>query len=127
MQKLLTELDEIGINTLGGLQRFNFNTELYLGFIQKVLNDQSFLMLDNAVQNNDNKQVLIYASAIQGIASNLGFVSIESKCKKICNLVYHNESIKKEFKDLKKVYTKTIIKLIYVLKGGINEGFNNLS
>lgn len=117
MQKLLMELDAIGINTIGGLQRFNFDQEVYLGFIEKFLNDQSFTMLDYAIKNKDYNLVLIYSSAMQGIASNLGFVSIESKCNGLSNAVYYNKKINKEYEDLKKVYFKTVMRLLIVFKG----------
>lgn len=116
MQELL-KLNEIGVNINSGLNRFNNNIETYLGFIDKFINDQSFKKLEKAILRNDNDQALIYASAVQGIASNLGIVSLESKCKEICHLIHDHQDVKKIYYETHHHYHKTILQLIGCLRG----------
>jgi hypothetical protein len=116
MQELLLKLNDMGINIASGLHRFNNNANIYLNFIDKFINDQSFEKLEKAIMRKDYDEALIYASAVQGIASNLGIVDLELKCKNICYLIHDHKDVKEAYYEIDKYYHKIILQLLCCLR-----------
>lgn len=97
----LLKLKEIGVDIDGTISRLCNNVDLYKKLLIKFLEDKNFEMLIDSLENNDYKNIEIYAHTLKGLSSNLGFVELSKACAEMV------ESIRKEeFHSLDEVMEK---------------------
>lgn len=76
MQQVLEQLIQAGANINESLPRFMGNEELYIKFLGKFLDDQSYQNLKEALDAGDADQTFKTAHTLKGVAANLGLTPI---------------------------------------------------
>ena len=101
-------LRDDGIEVERGLRRYLGNQEKYIKNIQQITEDESFLLLGDALKKGNYKDAFEYAHAAKSLCSNLSFkILYEETCvlvdelrgNKRDNALNHYEHIWKAYND----------------------------
>lgn len=88
---LLDELQANGVDVERTLERFLGNETLYLRFLRKFPQDQSFQNTMDALQQYDFQVALHNAHTLKGLAANLGLDSLSFLCNELVTRIRHND------------------------------------
>jgi HPt (histidine-containing phosphotransfer) domain-containing protein len=86
MNKVLKGLYEIGVDVDGSLERFGYNERIYLKFLEKFVDEPSFINLGQNLKDAQIDNAIILTCSIKGMACTLGF----NKLADLCNGIYHS-------------------------------------
>lgn len=69
-----------GVNTEETLKRFAGNQGLWKHFVQKILQDNTFAQLEEAVAHQDYQEIRNLAHTLKGTSGNLGLQGLSDRC-----------------------------------------------
>nr|WP_317282132.1 Hpt domain-containing protein [uncultured Sellimonas sp.] len=105
----IKELSEkTGCNLEAALTRFGGMEALYVRLLKKFLEDQSFMQLKEAVEQQDMQTVEHAAHTLKGVAGNLGLDVLQDSSAEIVQAVRegHSEQIEELFFKCSKDYDR---------------------
>lgn len=76
MNDLLMELQQLGMDVTGALERFVNNEALYVKFLKKFLDDPNMDALIKSISLHDYENALKYAHTLKGVTGNLGLTTL---------------------------------------------------
>ncbi len=85
-EKLISELNAIGVDTGSALNRFMGNTNLYAKFLLKFPKDDNFSKLKAAIDVKDKDGAFMSAHTVKGVAANLGLDPISAKIEQLVEI-----------------------------------------
>lgn len=100
-----------GVNYDEGLKRFSGNTALYEKFICKYADDNSFMLLKDAMQNKDYQAAFEYAHTLKSVTGSLSFSEMFASVKRLTDFLRagnNYEKAREEFTETEKQYTNII-------------------
>ncbi len=83
----IQSLQEKGANTKEGLERCLNNEQIYLRLVKKVLTDESFEKLKNAIAENDLDTAFTVAHNLKGSSGNLSLTPLYNSLVEITELL----------------------------------------
>lgn len=76
-------LEKCGVNFDVTLERFMGNEDLYFKFLKKFLNDESYSLLLNCIDEKDFEKAFSAAHTLKGVSANLGLDNLNNSTQKI--------------------------------------------
>jgi HPt (histidine-containing phosphotransfer) domain-containing protein len=91
-------------------ERFDGDEEMIIEFLKKFENDNTFYMLEKAVEEYDIKAMMVYSHDLKGLCANLGIIKLSSLCKDMSNELKNNilSNIPSRFNNIRKEYLRVI-------------------
>lgn len=77
---MIRRLQEAGVDVAGSVNRFSGNEALYLRFVERFREDETYSQLCRAYQKGDHEQLLTAAHTLKGVAANLGMNALSDVC-----------------------------------------------
>ena len=72
MAKIFDKLDQWGCDTIGAMDRFLEDEELYVTCLETVITDEAFEKLGQALKEQKIQDAFEYAHTLKGVLANLG-------------------------------------------------------
>lgn len=91
-QNWISALQDAGFETTQTLQRFSGNEALYLRFLNKFTEDDTFSKLAPALMAGDFESTLIAAHTLKGVAGNLGLTRLWHACSQMVSLIRQGDT-----------------------------------
>ncbi|MDD7402558.1 MAG: Hpt domain-containing protein [Butyribacter sp.] len=76
MEKLISDLQNLGCDMEGAMERFLDDEEFYVECYEKVINDAGFWELKDALEEHDVKKSFECAHTLKGVIANMGLTSL---------------------------------------------------
>ena len=73
---MIRRLQEAGVDVAGSVNRFSGNEALYLRFVERFREDETYSQLCRAYQKGDHEQLLTAAHTLKGVAGNLSMKDV---------------------------------------------------
>lgn len=113
MDNLVKEsLENIGVNVEKTLARFMNKEEMFLRFLGKFLEEESFKKLELSVSEKNYDEAFKHAHTLKGVSANLGLGDVIENAsmitEKLREAPYDEEAIEKIMTDLSDKYEKTV-------------------
>ena len=86
-----TKLEELGADVDNTILRFMGKEDLYLKFLNKFQNDQSFANIEKYLAEENAEEAFKAAHTLKGVAANLGLDPIAGCASEITELLRHKE------------------------------------
>lgn len=111
--EMIARLADNGVDTKGTLNRFAGSEELYVKFLNKFLDDETFAGIKPAFDSNDKEMALNTTHTLKGVSGNLGMTRLYEACSKTVELIRADEfdKAKASYKEVEDAY-KEICNLI---------------
>jgi HPt (histidine-containing phosphotransfer) domain-containing protein len=93
MQNNCRKLIEMGIDAGSVINRLGGNEVLYLAICRKFINDPTYNLLKEALQNKDAPSAQLYIHTLKGIAANLGFIRLELISKSLSENIHSKDYV----------------------------------
>lgn len=106
MSELIEKLKSAGMDTEGTLKRFAGNEELYVKFLKKFPEDETFSQIAPALESNDFEQALTTSHTLKGVSGNLGMTRLYEACSNTVSLIRaeDHDKAKESYVELKNAY-----------------------
>jgi len=91
MDRLIDNLNKIGIDTEGVLHKLGGNEVVYISICKKFLSDINYIMFIASMEANDMNLAGMYIHTLKGVASNLGFNKMSYLCNEILTDIKDND------------------------------------
>lgn len=103
----------LDVDVAAAVNRFGGMEILYIKYLKKFLQDDTFQNLEKSVEQKDMKLTEMYAHTLKGVAANLGLEKIRISADCVVQAVRQNEYAKVDFlfSDCKEEYTRAITML----------------
>ncbi|WP_310602536.1 Hpt domain-containing protein [Anaerosporobacter sp.] len=79
-ENTLQELEAAGIDVTAGINRFLGDDSIYLSFLLRFPQEESFGQLESAIQQSKWQEATEYAHALKGLCGNLGLNKLFQIC-----------------------------------------------
>ncbi len=109
-QKKIEMLENGGIDVAGTVARFSGNQDLFLMFLNKFTNDDSFNKIAPAFAANDAQEALNTTHSLKGVSGNLGMSELYDACSNTVALLRADkyEEAKASYQAIETAYHKVI-------------------
>lgn len=106
MNELITKFKEAGNDADGTLARFSGNEDLFLKFLTKFPEDETFKQIAPAFDNNDFEQALATTHTLKGVSGNLGMTKLYEATSNTVALIRAKEydKAKESYAEIKSAY-----------------------
>lgn len=105
-------LEKVGVNFEIIMERFSDNTAIYLSFVRKFCNDDTYSLFVQYIKNKDYEKAADKIHEIKGIAANLGFKNLCNISEEIFSCISKREwdyldelleILKKDYEDIRNI------------------------
>lgn len=94
------------------LRRFGGNRTLYLRFLRRFLEDDSFLQLIDALEKQDTDSAFLHAHTIKGLSAQLGLSSLHLAAAQLCVPLRKGEApLRHETEAFNRLYYETLAEI----------------
>ncbi len=105
-------LERIGVNIEKTLARFMNKEEMFMRFVGKFLDEDSFHKLSAAVREKDYEEAFKHAHTLKGVSANLGLTNVFECAGAVTDELreapYDEDAIENIMTDLSEKYKKTV-------------------
>ena len=108
MNNLLEDLNNIGMDTPGALERFMNNEELYVRFLKKFLADPNMEALKESIAGQDYENAFKQAHTLKGVTGNLGLTTLYLPLSELVECLRNNsiETVDAQLESIHKEYIR---------------------
>ncbi|MEG0919491.1 MAG: hypothetical protein RSA49_02255 [Anaerovoracaceae bacterium] len=104
-------LNSAGIDANEGLRRFGDKEELYVKYLRRFIEDESFIKLKKAMDEEAYKDAMVYSHTLKGISGNLSINDFYKEVNILVEAIRNNqgvERIKEAYSSVEIQYNRSV-------------------